>query len=232
MPKGLMKFDAEDMIVAMKDMIYKFAHLCESNLSTITGNIYELEDYAQRGRLELVTAFEKYDVEKNTMLTTYCHQTLSNTYGRLVRELVAQKRKPDQPLLYINRSVLDNGVDFVGVLKDESADMENCICDEAKDLDEFLLENITEDEAMFLMMAFKKNYKKSKVAEKRILNNAMDLFSEKATASVRELNRSEMAEMLGITRPTLNKRINQSLNKVQNLAERYVVEKQEYGEGM
>ena len=62
---------------------------------------------------------------------------------------------------------------------------------------------------------------------KKILNSAIDLFSEKATVSVKELNRSEMAEMLGITRPTLNKRINQSLNKVQNLAERYIEERQE-----
>lgn len=131
----------------------------------------------------------------------------------------AQKRKAEKPLLYINKE-LESGEDGSNVIADQR---ENTYFLNGADneLEVFLLANLTEEDVVFLTMGLKKQVSKSKGCQKASLTYTLDVLSDKAKSAM-GLTKSELAERLGLSRPTLNKRINSTMKKTQELAMQYL----------
>ena len=212
---GFHTISTEEMLSTFEEMIYKFAHNCTRNLQTIEGNLNEFDDYVQLGRMEAMSAFKTYDANTGILFSTYLSNALRYIYVHLVRDMNAQKRKTEKPLLYINKE-LESGEDGSNVIADQR---ENTYFLNGADneLEVFLLENLTEEDVVFLTMGLKKQVSKSKGCQKASLTYTLDVLSDK-TKSAMGLTKSELAERLGLSRPTLNKRINSAMKKTQELA--------------
>lgn len=219
MQTGFHTIDTDEMLLTFEGVIYKFAHNCNSNLKTIEGNLNEFDDYVQLGRIEAISAFKSYDVESGTLFSTYLSNALRYVYVHLVRDMNAKKRKNEKPMLYINKE-LESGEDGSNVIGDKREDRYFIEEEEGK-LEGFLFDNLNEEEIMFLTMGLKKQIGKSKGCYKSSLAYTIDVLSDRV-GSINQMTKSELAESLGLSRPTLNKRINSTIAKTQALAIQYL----------
>lgn len=215
---GVRTLSTEEMLLSYENMIYKFAHNCNNKLKSVLSNVNDFDDYVQIGRVEAINIFKNYDIKNGVMFSTYLTNALRYVYIHLVRDLNAKKRKLDAPVVHLNKE-LEFG-DELGNIALSELQQEDCYESLNEDLEDFLRENLTEEELECVSMGFKKNINKSKGSLKESLCYASETLSKYEA----DLTRAELADELKISRPTLNKRIDQALVKTKELAIIYLEE--------
>lgn len=222
---GIHNLSVEEVLLSFDNMFKKFAHSCVNGLKKVDGNVDEFEDYVQLAKIEAISAFKTYDIDKDIMFSTYLSNSLRYVFIHLLRDSNAQKRKNEKPLLYINKET-ESGEDGTGVLANPKEDV--YFSDDANTLENFIKENLTADEIVFLTMGLKKQVGKAKGVQKSSLIYAIDAFVDSKYINHQNgisKTKAELAEQIGISRPTLNKRINETMIKTKQLAEKYIQER-------
>lgn len=214
--EGLKEVTLEETISMFELMINKYSHRCVVEIEKYQDNFYSYEDYYQQGVVELIRLFEKYDAEKGACFSTLLHRRLNHKLIMNIRELEAEKRKSDRKYLYINDD--ENNIDNTNLIKD----VKDKYFEASVGLEEFLSERLTETERMLLTLHFKKDYFKARGLYKQSLSFALDIFAK--DERIFNMNRSQMAEELNISRPTLNRRVEDTVNKVIMLTREYFEE--------
>lgn len=216
---GIFELGVEELLPMFDNLLKKFSHKCVEDLSGFESNRNEFNDYYQIGVLELMGAFERYDHTKGATFFTHLHRELHYRLIMMIREFNAEKRKPEKPLVYIDKKVEDCEVS--NIIKDK----DDKYFDKKEDkLENFLSENLTKTERLLIAVYFRKKLNKSKGLYKNSLEYAIDVFDEETNSS--SISKSELADKLNISRPTLNKRMNEAVEKMKKLAERYVYTQQ------
>ena len=215
--EGIFELGVEELIPMFDNIIKKFSHKCVKDLCGYEENTYDFDDYYQIGLVELMSAFEKYDHTKGATFFTHFHRELHHRIIMLIREFEAEKRKLDQPLLYINKEVED-GCEISNVIKDKD---DKYFEEGGTKLEQFLKKNLTQTERVLIAVHFKKSYNKAKGLYKNSLDYTMRTLIEDENIDI-SINKSDLAKVLNISRPTLNKRINEAVEKIEELAEYYV----------
>lgn len=212
---GIFEMGVDELLPMFDALLKKFSHKCEKDLSGYEDNSFVFEDYYQIGVVELIGAFERYDHTKGATFFTHLHRELNYKIIMMIREFEAEKRKADQPLLYINKEV--EGCEVANIIKGKDDKYFN---ENENKLESFLKKNLTNMERLLIAVHFKKGYAKAKGLYKCSLDYAIDTF-DNGEIDI-SMNKSELAEILNISRPTLNKRIDEAIEKMKELAEYYV----------
>lgn len=213
--KGLFMLGVDDLIPMFDPMLKKFSHKCVTDLGVFEENPNVFDDYYQMGIMELMDVFKHYDYTKGATFFTLFHRELHNKIRMLAREFKADMRTTDQPLLYINKEVEGCEVENIVKGKDDGYFEGN-----GDGLENFLRANLSKEDRMLIAVHFKKNYNKAKGTRKKILFSAVDAFTEEGINP--SISKMELAELLNVSRPTLNKRIVEAVEKMRELAEYYI----------
>lgn len=212
---GIVELNINELILKFDNMVKKFAHECKEELSGYENNPYDFDDYYQMGLIKISEVFEKYDIDKGACFSTLLFRELNNKMVMIIRELEAEKRKPTQSNVYINDEI--EGCEIINVIKGD----EDTYFEREFSLEQFLSSRLTITERVLVAMAFKKDYYKSKGVYKSSLDYAMNMFSDELI-DVTSISKNELADLLNISRPTLNKKINEAMEKVKELAQYYI----------
>lgn len=219
--EGKVLMDLDMAIEKFKGMVYDFAHNCENEFKKYEYNVDAFEDYCQIGTMELVKAYEYYNVNNEICFSTYLTTYLQNRFLMIYRKLNAKKR------------AVKNTVSLNKELEKTATPMEELIPTKKdqyfktkeNSLEQFIKDNLTKEEMIFLLMDIKKltsNPSKILISSS---SYALDVLGEEVDIDVKNLTRTELAKSLGITRPTLNSRIKKSVAKAQGLTEIYLNKK-------
>ena len=88
--------------------------------------------------------------------------------------------------------------------------------------DELLKKNLTNGEISILTMGIQKSKSKVKSkVQKQCADFGIEVLSDGTSINVKGLTKQEFATMLGITRPTLNRRIEEVTDKAIELAKKF-----------
>lgn len=216
--EGYLTLTVEEAFKHYEGLLHDFATDCSETLCTIEENYYEFEDYMQMGLETVMETFRDYSVDKNVCYSTYLCKSLRYKKIHIIRDLNRQKRKPVQPSFSLNE--VFGGMDNSERLTGDSVVYSNYFEDQPNDLEQFLMEKLTEDEIAFFIMAMKKRLGDSKGRARIELQHTIDSL-EKLTAKNTE-TKETLAKEVGISRPTLNKRVEATYKKVQELAYQYI----------
>ena len=217
---GYEEFTVEEMLKEYSKVIYQFAHNCYSNLKNVEGNINTLEDYAQIGRIEASSAFKNYDPEQGILFSTYLITVLRYVYVHMVRDLNVQKRKNEGGFIYLNKSADGNDREDNNARIDINKKDVYFKEERKAALEEFLKSKLSEEELVFLLMDMKKQLGKSTGCQRDALEYSIDFLTERVNIKV--TTKKELAIILGITRPTLNSRIELAVEKVRKVTEEFL----------
>lgn len=210
----------EEIVIEFENMVKKFSKDCVSALGKYQDNNFDEDDYFQEGMVELYKAYEKYDSSKGVCFSTYLFKCLNNALIGIGRRMSTESRKADHKHLRLNYHAqghddLETKEDFCSVL----AGKEDVYFNEEHALEKFLKKKLTNDDRIILAVAFKKGSYKYKGAQKVSIDYAVDFFAEDIDGEI--MNKKELAKLLGISKPTLNKRIEAVLHKTKLLINQY-----------
>ena len=206
----------DDILVIFDGMYNEFAHKCCKDLIGYKESVDNFDDYKQIAMVKAVTIFEKYDLSKNACFSKALFEGFKNLFIDIMREKEAIKRKVEQPLVYLNAES-ESGEEISNVIADEKAG--DIVIDEANKLERFLLANLTKEDIIFYTIDLKKQLGKASTIHKSCLSHTIDIF----TQAVGEFpdKKEDLAIILGLSRPTLNKRIKVACDRVRALAEEF-----------
>lgn len=214
--EGIVLMDLEMVMERFKGMIYQFAHQCENEFKKYEYNVDSFEDYCQIGKIELVKAYDGYKIENGICFSTYVATFLQNCFCMMYRKLNAKKRAVKNTIS-LNKELETTTTieELIPTKKDKYFKIKE------ESLEQFIKDNMTKEEIIFLLMDIKKlttNPSKILISSS---SYALDVLGEEVDINVKKLTRTELANSLGITRPTLNARIKKSVKKAQQLTETY-----------
>lgn len=213
--QGIFELTLEEVLANFDGMAKQFAHKCTSKLENYENNAYDYDDYYQMALMVMMELYKKYDLSKGACFSTLAHRELNNKQIMIIRELEAEKRKNTQPYLYLNKEI--DGCEVANIVKSKSDD---CF-EDADNLESFLLRNLTTQERLFIAIMFKKEINKAKGSYKKSIEYAVSFFADDII-EIDNIGKQELAEMLDMSRPTLNKRIKETYEKVKFLASCYL----------
>jgi len=202
----------EEVLECFNDMSYKFAIKCENNLKQYSSNsYYALEDYLQIARLQITNCYSKYDMALNNCFSTFLTVSLRNKFLVLAKSANRLKRKN------LNAVSLDTTYIYPNTLQVQDDYLKE---EEDLSLENFLIENLTEDEIIY----FKIDLLKKKSKSSKLIYNCIDYVLENFVSDIKLCfkNKKDLAQALNISRPTLNTRINQTRQKVEFLMNNYM----------
>lgn len=221
MNDGYKRLSTEEMLEQFEGLICKWVRDTDEKLGTIFNNVYDRDDYKQMAIESALEAYRAYDIDKDVCMSTFLTNVLFKKYTTIKRGLVAKKRNGETPLIYLDM-VTKSGDEYSNLVpakkEEEVFELSNV------KLEEFLLDNLTSDERMFLAMALQKNYHKAKGSYKASLGYTISLFADRVHPSSKMPTRADLAVEIGLSRPTLNKRIDLTLKKTQGLAKEFLRE--------
>lgn len=215
---GLIELSLDEVLKRFERMAYDFAHECEREFKDYEYSIESFEDYVQIGNMELMRAYELYDYTKGYCFSTYASKCLKNRFLMIFRKLNAKKRK-NRNIVSLNQEAESNSTleSFVSDREEKYFNKEFSVS-----LENFIRENMSKEEILYLIM----DIKKVCCDNGKILNlssiYAIDVLSDIIGVDTNKLTRSALAESLGITRPTLNKRITKAVIKARNLISNFM----------
>lgn len=203
----------EEMIIRFDDMFNQFAHQCVKKTSGYQGCAEDFDDYKQLAIIKAMEKFEDYDISKNTNFSTILFTALRGLVVDIIRKNESQMRKATHKLFFIDAPIGENGENASEILSDNKGDV--YFKEEVTDLEKFLADNLTKEEIILYTIDLKKQMGKASTRHKVCLQHTIDSLTM-MVGNVPD-KKEELAVALGISRPTLNKRISQTIDKVKSL---------------
>lgn len=219
--EGTLCLTKEQMIEKFNSAINDFAGKCKRafapDRNKTYNNVYDYDDYLQMGFIELVSCYHKYDITKGICFSTYLFTALANKKVCIAREISSKKRRIEAPVVSLSKNgKFDDTVESTLFGKKD-----NYFKNELS-FDDFLKEHLTAEERTFLAMGLQKTINKGdKPYQKKCVEYSVEVFNEGGVVNTKEMTKAELAIELGVSRPTLNKRIKETMNKASELAEAY-----------
>lgn len=209
--------DLNEMLIRFDDMFNQFAHQCVQKTMGYQGCMDEFEDYKQLAMMKAIEKFETYDISKNANFSTLLFKVLRELMVDIIRKNESQMRKAKDILISLD-APLESGDSASEGIADKNGDVyfEN----EITDLERYLLENLSKEEIMFYTIDLKKQVNKASTKHKLCLQHTIDSFTILAGGYIPD-RKEELAILLDMSRPTLNKRIKETVVKVKELATEY-----------
>lgn len=204
----------EEMLIRFDDMFNQFAHQCVQKTSGYQSSVEEFEDFKQIARIKAIEKFETYDLSKDANFSTLLVKVFRDLFIDIIRKNESQMRKAKDKLISID-APLESGDNASEVIADKNGDV--YFKDEATDLEKFLSEKLSKEEIMFYTIDLKKQVNKASSKHKLCLQHTIDLFTIMAGGYIPD-KKEDLAILLEISRPTLNKRIKETVIKVRELA--------------
>lgn len=213
----------DDMLKMFDKMFLEFSYKCVTGLSGYKGSVDGFDDYKQLAMMKACDLYNKYDVEKNACFSRFLFNGFRNLYVDLLKEQEAKKRKAEV-IIYLDKAVdFGNGSssEIHDVVMDKHVTIEDQLETGKDKLEKFLLNNLTKEEIIFYTMDLKKQYGKASKMQKMCLEDAINMFSSEVGEFTNR--KDELAIQLGMSRPTLNKKIKETTEKVKELTRQYCI---------
>lgn len=206
--------DVEEMLLKFDDMFNQFAHQCIQKTSGYQGCVEEFDDFKQMARIKAIEKFETYDISKDVNFSTLLFKVLRELIVDIIRKNESQMRKTKDTIISID-APLESGDSASERIADKNGDIyfEN----EATELEKYLSEKLTKEEIMFYTIDLKKQINKASSKHSLCLQHTIDSFTTMVGGYVPD-KKEELATLLDMSRPTLNKRIKETIIKVKELA--------------
>lgn len=206
--------DAEEMLLKFDDMFNQFAHQCVQKTSNYQGCVEEFDDFKQMARIKAVEKFETYDISKDANFSTLLFKVLRELIVDIIRKNESQMRKTKDVIISID-APLESGDSAGEGIADKNGDA--YFEDEATELEKYLSEKLTKEEIMFYTIDLKKQINKASSKHKLCLQHTIDSFTMMVGGYIPD-KKEDLAILLDMSRPTLNKRIKETVIKVRELA--------------
>lgn len=205
--------DLNGMLKKFDDMFNQFAHQCVQKTSGYQGCTEDFDDFKQIARIKAMEKFESYDITKGANFSTILFTALRGLMVDIIRKNESQMRKCKQQLFFIDSPIGENGETASEIIADTKGDV--YFEEEATDLEKYLASKLTKEEIMFYTVDLKKQIGKASSKHKLCLQHTVDCF----TLMVGEIpdKKEDLATLLGLSRPTVNKRIKETVIKVKDL---------------
>lgn len=222
----MVAMDSTEMLKRFDDMFNQFAHQCVQKTSGYQGCTDEFDDFKQIARMKAMGKFETYDITKGANFSTILFTSLRGLVVDIIRKNESQMRKSKHQLFFIDAPIGENGETASEIIADKNGN--SYFEDEATDLEKYLATNLSKEEIMFYTIDLKKQVSKASPKHQLCLQHTIDSF----TLMVGEIpdKKEELAILLGLSRPTLNKRIKETVVKVRELATEFCLSNMALGE--
>lgn len=211
---GVTLFDLDEALRQFDGMAKDFAHRCVREISSYQDNIYTFDDYYQQGLLEITKVFEKYDLEKGACFSTLLFKELNHRMIMNIRKLTSKKRNCERKKLFLDD--IQNDMDNTSLVEGK---VDVYFQDETCDLEQFILKKTTEEERLMISTHFSSRSKMESGKQKQYLNYASLIFLDNGLKEC--LTKTQLANKLKVSRPTLDKKIQKVIEKVINLTKEY-----------
>ena len=210
--------DTKGMLLRFDDMFNQFAHQCVKKTAGYQGCTDEFDDYKQIARIKAIEKFEDYDIAKGANFSTILFTALRGLVVDIIRKNESQMRKSKHQLFFIDAPVGETGESANEIIADKKGDV--YFEDDYTDLEKYLIKNLSKEEIMFYTIDLKKQVNKASSKHKLCLQHTIDSFTSIAGGYIPD-KKEDLAILLNISRPTLNKRIKETVTKVRELAMEY-----------
>lgn len=211
------EMDEREMLLYFDNIFNKFAHQCINKLSGYQNCNEDFDDFKQIAMIKAVEKFEDYDLGMNTNFSTILVTALKALTVDYIRKYETQKRKCEHKLVYIDAQIGES-CDEVGSIISASKGDEYFV-EKFSPLEKYLIKNLTKEEMLFYSIDLKKQIGKASPMQRFCLENTIDLF-KMVIGSIPD-KKEDVAILLGLSRPTLNKRIKETVKKVQELTKEF-----------
>lgn len=206
--------DVEEMLLKFDDMFNQFAHQCVQKTSGYQGSVEEFDDFKQMARIKAIEKFETYDISKDANFSTLLFKVLRELIVDIIRKNESQMRKTKDIIISID-APLESGDSASEGIADKNGDV--YFEEEATELEKYLSEKLTKEEIMFYTIDLKKQVNKASSKHKLCLQHTIDSFTMMVGGYIPD-KKEDLAILLDMSRPTLNKRIKETVIKVKELA--------------
>ena len=206
--------DVEEMLLKFDDMFNQFAHQCVQKTSGYQGSVEEFDDFKQMARIKAIEKFETYDISKDANFSTLLFKVLRELIVDIIRKNESQMRKTKDIIISID-APLESGDSASEGIADKNGDV--YFEDEATELEKYLSEKLTKEEIMFYTIDLKKQINKASSKHRLCLQHTIDSFTMMVGGYIPD-KKEDLAILLDMSRPTLNKRIKETVVKVKELA--------------
>lgn len=207
----------EEMLEMYDDMFNQFAHQTHRKTSGYRECVEGFNDFKQMAIIKAMEKYKTYDLSKNANFSTILFKALEGLTVDIIRRNEAQSRKCEHQLIYLDAPVGDTDENMNSVIADNKTDI--CIDEDATKLEKYLIENLTKEEIMFYTIDLKKRVGKASKIYRTCLEHTIDMFTR--VIGVIPDKKEDLAKLLGLSRPTLNKKIKLACEKVKALAEEF-----------
>ena len=221
------EMDLNETLVKFEDMFNQFAHQCVQKTSGYQGCTEDFDDFKQLAIIKAIEKFEGYDITKNANFSTILFTALRGLVVDIIRKNETQMRKSKQRLFYIDASIGDNGENASEIIADKNGDV--YFEDDATDLEKYLAKNLSKEEIMFYTIDLKKQVNKASSKHRMCLEHTIDAFTMMVGGYIPD-KKEDLAILLDMSRPTLNKRIKETVAKVKELATQFCLSDTELNE--
>ena len=210
--------DASEMLLKFEDMFNQFAHQCVSKTSGYQGCVDEFEDFKQLARIKAVEKFETYDITRGVNFSTLLFKVLRELVVDIIRKNESQMRKSEHQLFFIDAPVGEGGESASDIIADKNGD--TYFEDDMTELEKYLANNLSKEEIMFYTIDLKKQVNKASSKHRLCLQHTIDTFTLMVGGYIPD-KKEDLATLLSLSRPTLNKRIKETVVRVKEIATEY-----------
>lgn len=215
----IVEMTINEVLVKFENLFNQFAHQCMSKLSGYQDCYEEFDDFKQLAMLKAVDYFNYYNIEENTAYSTILFTSLRTLQVDLIRKYEAQKRKSEYKLVYMDEQINDSREDNSSVISISKGD--EYFVDDMSALEKYLIKNLTKEEMLYYAVDLKKQVGKASPMQKYSLETTIDLFA--SVVGFIPDKKEDLALLLKISRPTLNKRIKETVEKVKELTREFIL---------
>lgn len=209
--------DSEEMLYRFDDMFNQFAHQCVQKTLGYHSCVEDFDDFKQVARIKAMDKFETYDIEKDVNFSTLLFKALRELIVDIIRKHESQMRKSKDQLVFID-APMESGDSASDTVSNNEGD--TYFEDEPTDLEKFLAKKLTREEIMFYTIDLKKQVNKASSKHKLCLQHTIDSFTIMVGGFIPD-KKEDLAIYLNMSRPTLNKRIKETVTKVRELATQF-----------
>lgn len=214
------EMDVEGMLIRFEGMFNQFAHQCVKKTSGYLGNTDEFEDFKQMAKIKAIEKFESYDITKGANFSTLLFTALRDYIVDIIRKNESEMRKVKHKTLFIDAPINETGESASETIADKNENI--YFEDEATELEEYLVKNLSKEEIMLYTIDLKKKVNKASSRQKFCLQHTIDVFTTRVGGYIPN-KKEDLAILLSISRPTLNKRIKEVVVRVKELAMQFCI---------